>query len=404
MSSVPVYPLVTGLRIREERTRANSTAPWGPWVPKSTASVEVINTPRNLKVKPPKAVHFVNGRWKPLPYTRSVASRYYGSPTIYWRARSNTFEERYKLWPPAHSSAVFGDVLSPRSSAEALRHENLKNRVYAECLTRFSSGEVNIGQNLAEARETIHHVGQQAERLSTLAWLVSGRKYRSLRRLFPEFRNNRGLSVSSLWLEYQYAWRPLIGDIYGGIKEFNRKVTTYDQTVTVRHALEEAWSEMSYSAIPQDVVYRRTGGWRYCLTAKVANSQVVKLNQIGLINPLSIAWELVPWSFVVDWLIPVSTYLEACTAMAGWTYVDGSLTERIRFNSSQLGAVNVGLVPSQWTCQQVSSGSVSGIKVSRTVVPSLTLPTLFVNTRPFGTTRLISAAALVRTNLERTRR
>jgi hypothetical protein len=32
--------------------------------------------------------------------------------------------------------------------------------------------------------------------------------------------------------------------------------------------------------------------------------------QMGLANPTTIIWERIPWSFVVDWFIPIGTYLD----------------------------------------------------------------------------------------------
>jgi hypothetical protein len=31
---------------------------------------------------------------------------------------------------------------------------------------------------------------------------------------------------------------------------------------------------------------------------------------LGLLDPLSVAWEILPWSFVVDWFYPVGTFLD----------------------------------------------------------------------------------------------
>lgn len=33
--------------------------------------------------------------------------------------------------------------------------------------------------------------------------------------------------------------------------------------------------------------------------------------QLGLLNPEIVAWELLPFSFVADWFIPIGSYLEA---------------------------------------------------------------------------------------------
>jgi len=36
---------------------------------------------------------------------------------------------------------------------------------------------------------------------------------------------------------------------------------------------------------------------------------------LGLYDPLSVAWELVPFSFVADWFIPIGTYLDNLAAI-----------------------------------------------------------------------------------------
>jgi hypothetical protein len=36
---------------------------------------------------------------------------------------------------------------------------------------------------------------------------------------------------------------------------------------------------------------------------------------LGLTDPLSVAWELIPYSFVVDWFVPIGTYLDNLNAI-----------------------------------------------------------------------------------------
>jgi hypothetical protein len=40
-------------------------------------------------------------------------------------------------------------------------------------------------------------------------------------------------------------------------------------------------------------------------------------SRLGLINPASVAWELVPFSFVVDWFTGFGSYLDSFTELAG---------------------------------------------------------------------------------------
>jgi hypothetical protein len=48
---------------------------------------------------------------------------------------------------------------------------------------------------------------------------------------------------------------------------------------------------------------------------------------LGLTNPLAIAWELVPFSFVLDWLVPVGTWLQSLDATLGVKFVGGCRTD-----------------------------------------------------------------------------
>lgn len=50
---------------------------------------------------------------------------------------------------------------------------------------------------------------------------------------------------------------------------------------------------------------------------RVTNPNLLLASRLGLTNPASIAWELVPFSFVVDWFGTVGEFL------ASWTDFDG---------------------------------------------------------------------------------
>jgi hypothetical protein len=59
------------------------------------------------------------------------------------------------------------------------------------------------------------------------------------------------------------------------------------------------------------------------LVYKVQNMDLAAFASLGLTNPLEIVWELLPYSFVLDWLVPVGRYLSVLDADMGLQFLDG---------------------------------------------------------------------------------
>jgi hypothetical protein len=58
----------------------------------------------------------------------------------------------------------------------------------------------------------------------------------------------------------------------------------------------------------------------------LSDATLAEFSSLGLINPLEIVWELLPYSFVVDWFLPIGNWLSSMTADAGFTFQGGSLS------------------------------------------------------------------------------
>lgn len=48
-----------------------------------------------------------------------------------------------------------------------------------------------------------------------------------------------------------------------------------------------------------------------------------KIQQLGLDDPLGLIWELTPYSFVVDWFLPVGQWLSSFRSIKGLTFQGG---------------------------------------------------------------------------------
>lgn len=135
-------------------------------------------------------------------------------------------------------------------------------------------------------------------------------------------RKNRSLlghkrpSLHKSWLELQYGWKPLLSDIYEAHKAFFDR-TNVPRVQYARSSITTRGSKLNDAPLDYSA---------WSDTRK--RSVIVKLTEkhsawqdMGLTDPASLAWEMLPFSFVADWFIPIGTYLEARS------FVNGSIGE-----------------------------------------------------------------------------
>lgn len=72
---------------------------------------------------------------------------------------------------------------------------------------------------------------------------------------------------------------------------------------------------------------------RLGLRFRLASPLVAFLAQTGFTNPVNLAWELLPFSFVVDWFLPIGPYLETLSQWDGLEFLDGYQTNFLRKRS-----------------------------------------------------------------------
>lgn len=268
--------------------------------------------------------------------------------------------------------------------------------------------KVNLAQAVAEGQKTIDMVASAATKIAkTLRNLRKGNLAQAARDLTGSKAGApRGSSVAKNWLELQYGWKPLLSDIYGAcetlaartqppILKFRAKATTSDS--------KRVYVDSSHPNESGTVTNKETG---YTSTAKIVvayamGSQTPRtMSQLGISDPLSLAWELLPYSFVVDWFLPVGDYLASLGYDTGLSFRMGSEV-RISKNcwevnmESRTKDFGNGTF-SRFTydgCSIVTSRNVLLDRVHLTASPSPSLPS-FKN--PLNIGHMLNALALLR--------
>jgi hypothetical protein len=126
--------------------------------------------------------------------------------------------------------------------------------------------------------------------------------------------------LGSRWLELQYGWLPLLKDAEAGAHMLAHHLNTplrqtYRATVkkernvapkTTTHILGVACGNKEVFK----AVGRATKTHRRTLIAYVVEREPIP-KLLGLMDPELVLWELMPYSFVVDWFIPIGDWLAA---------------------------------------------------------------------------------------------
>lgn len=319
-------------------------------------------------------------------------------------------------------------VADPFSAADQIRNlGNLRERI--------AGSSFNAGVALGEAPKTLKMVSETATRIYTAfkqvrrGDVISGAQTLLGKRevkATPLPRNGRSAPQEYLltdrhgdrktrlvaskhaaagnWLALQYGWKPLLTDIYEGMVFVDHQL---------RNPVVHRVSSTAYAAGKKDGVEITvpidsgpTHAWIYHrqvsserIIAFLKEKDVIRLT--GLLDPASVAWELLPYSFVIDWFIPVGNYLSAkglANSLKG-TFVTTRFMRITSLPSSS--AVPRG----GWTLDtkmNYSGNKSKLIKVNRTVSTTLQvpLPEVVPLSKAVSWARATNAVALL-TNLAR---
>lgn len=203
--------------------------------------------------------------------------------------------------------------------ASSLR--SLNNEVYSRWNGKLRKGSASLGVTLASWRQTSRMI---TDRQNSLA--------RGLDNVYETLRSNRSARkrilnerepLAGQVLEGFFGWAPLISDV---------QAATF---TAVQGAIPPEWARvtgkrsLSGRVMNQNdinaLMYTDYDGvltLTYAALVRINNPNLWLANRLGLINLPSVAWDLVPWSFVVNMFTNVGAII-------------GSLTDRVGIDISK---------------------------------------------------------------------
>lgn len=261
---------------------------------------------------------------------------------------------------------------------------------YGKLVGKLKSESMGWGENLATRKQAYSMMLHRIGTLTNAARRLKRGDIPGFCRALgvPEKRSrSKAKNLSSTWLEYHFGWEPLYGDIHTACKVLSADPPSSTVKGVARHLLFETKRTTAPVA----------GEWlqhyRVWLVAKmqgdyhVENPNKYLLNTCGVINPVGLAWELVPFSFAVDWFIPVGQYLQSYTDFWGLARSNEFTSVCLQVDCECLpGASYYGELPDHMQFHSVWTQRTQGI--------DLPLPTLKLF-KGFSLTRGATAVALL---------
>jgi hypothetical protein len=186
------------------------------------------------------------------------------------------------------------------------------------------------------------------DRLLSLAYAIRALRRGNVKLAFKHLgvkgKGPKGLGkdAANFYLEYKYGWRPLVNDIMNASQAIQDVLSreagaTYTDSVRVSSNISPTIYSLRWKR-KGTIEYSVQYGVVYTIPDMTSHG----LGALGLNNLLSLGWELLPLSFVVDWMVSIGSFLDGFSTLRSLEFAGGYYTLRVE---SDIQAFDYGLLP-----------------------------------------------------------
>lgn len=271
----------------------------------------------------------------------------------------------------------------PVISSSLLSTTRVEHGAVTKVLAEISDAKVDLMTFWAERQKTADML---RHRLIQAYYALRAVKRGNLAKAVRIVKNGKSptsLRASDLRLEFVYGWKPLVLDIHGLCTKVppvpSQKVSgSFKRPFFERKNFGS--KDNPENPFGTDIISGHTSA-KCILFLEMNVPLIASAQSLGLINPANTVWELVPFSFVVDWFLPIGQYIQQFDALSGFNVVDQVLISKTRVNSTRV-------------TDRHGSSHYNRKTMSRTKVFNLNPPPYLKN--PVSIDHVLNALALIR--------
>lgn len=198
---------------------------------------------------------------------------------------------------------------------------------------RKSLGEsASLAVTLAEHRQAVSMIAKRATQLFSFVSALKKLKFTraasilGLTKVPPKV--GRSKSLANNYLEFHFGWAPLVKDIGNAVEVLQSALPPFSvqgrgssEAASFTQFNEPPWQGSYYWYRDRALTKVKMHGW-----VRINNPNLHLANQLGFTNPALVAWELIPFSFVVGWFVNVENFLSQFTDFVGLDIIQPSTT------------------------------------------------------------------------------
>ena len=258
---------------------------------------------------------------------------------------NNTLENYYVNDPTAPNGHIWevypggvSDLLQPFGD-RGINWTQMEQIALAKFTGKLRKGSASLGVTAGSWGQSSSMIRTRLDQASRALSNVHAKLLKDPKRL-RKIRKDGPDPIANLVLEGEFGWRPLIQDIRSSLGVIAGD-TIPPCWITGRH--RAVISDSYWSPKVADNYFGRETRERWdgsamvtvAATCSVSNPNLFLLNHLGLLNPFVVAWDLIPWSFVVGMFVNVQAMLNSLTNEVGLSVLNKSTTRSCKTTYDQ---------------------------------------------------------------------
>lgn len=282
---------------RRVRVKCTEThIPTGRVITSRPSVGEVRTSTANLRRKRPTPLGNTSAAW----YNTKTESQFYTKETKTWVTEGIASF----VWPSG--------PITETNTSSAGNSDTAVDRA-----TRRFANNTGAGISGIELPSTVRMIGRRAKTFYDAVRLMGKGNYNGLAKLM---KSQTGYNISSksikhmqrkfgngnfsfkraaaAWLEFNFGWQSFFQSIYDSVESLGNSSQIHSKN-------------SSY------------GGASAGFSGQITNRYQFNMNRLGLGNPAELLWDKLRLSFVIDWFIPITPFLQTLSAGRGMSRISG---------------------------------------------------------------------------------